>query len=1253
MLDLTLREENDELRNAHRSRFAPDPHETDVAVQRILELEETENQLELEIATLTARCELLRTQKELRAALLSPWRRLPAELWAQIFTDALPEYWANSRAGRRRLPFAEVCHAWREMAFGIPHIWDNIRIHSIHNTPCSYENAIRSEIERLPAQAAFNLSLDMHLTPGDLNEGQEADFGWSDTLWFYLCTQCHRWRDVHLIELPRRAYNSLRGHVFTSMRRLSLDPYTISDNTITAFANAPRLTSFWTLLYRPYKVELPDSWTLVDLQIECGSDEEEIYQDVVPTVSTVLSCRQTLRSLSLLATSTLPPDCLGLLRAELPVLEELALVEDAIDLAPHILAPSLQTLTLVGDITGPVDDHSSTFDIFCSFMDNCGGLKKLRALALLDVVVDNERLVDRLRRLPSLKFLEVGEYAMELYDNVSPPSELTSLLHRNDSADSISLLPNLSHLVIGFFQTPSRQRSSYRVLSVAFNATVLSRTKGRSGCSCATSTSTRPSFEVAFQTHRALERCPFSRSDLDDRDSTTNVSDHLVRVTVGGGLCTSMAARPSGGGMALGRSREIGAPGRTSSFIVLTFSVASEDNTPRRDGVGACHWSYTMQRGALFRKLPYAYDPSACCRPAAVGDANEFPPYSEHQCNTYPEGMRVAVWPRREPCTILADGGQFQQSKNAVSDLRPHPCVLHNYNEERVMEYRYFVITLPYGFKVHLRTAVSGTLSIIPGPNVVRTKEVAGFLEDRIQMDIHMGKEPQQPFPVQFKDPTDAALPHKLFGEGLNPSRLRKFVARDGLRAHDYAFPATYPADVDPMPEIRLIHNCFPAVPESHIPDARNVELMSAADYLGIYEKSLESRGKARDIGLWAIPGKILRRLLDLGYTTEEEYESRLTGWDHASLDHYDKLCQTRLRSGRQGYLPDGQHPWRIVEARPPQLLPSREEVVPRYEALTPEMTANFKRRLLYFFPPAVVAEGKDIQFLERELRAAWNRDDQAAANRLQALLKPLYDKKEKRMLEDAARTRREKQRQRQQQQQRQQWRQQQQQRLRQQRRQQQQQQQQQQMAQAVSGMGTGELALDEAQAASNAVGGDGEEPPTERVHLGDSQQDEMVVDTPGAGPSSGVQPPPATQASGAATGPAVLPPPPAPSTRPARRGRGLGLMRTETFENVFVANGTNERRHHMRTTHRWLASRSSPSPPPGPPPPAGPIIVDGPRLHVAGPEEMDMGGDTTDEEDDDAEVEQTEAQEAEAERTDTEGTDMEGSETETDMDED
>ncbi|KAL1660615.1 hypothetical protein GGF50DRAFT_118784 [Schizophyllum commune] len=559
------------------------------------------------------------------------------------------------------------------------------------------------------------------------------------------------------------------------------------------------------------------------------------------------------------------------------------------------------------------------------------------------------------------------------------------------------------------------------------------------------------------------------------------------------------------------------------------------------------------------------------------------------------------------------------------------------------MEFRYFVITSPQGFKVHLRTAVSGTLSINPAPNLVRTKELAGFLEDRIQMDIHMGKESQQPFPVQFKDPTDAALPHKLFGEGLNPSRLRKFVARDGLRARDYAFPATYPADVDPMPKIRLIHNCFPAVPESHIPDARNVELMSVADYLGIYEKSLESRGKARDIGLWAIPGKILRRLLDLGYTTEEEYESRLTGWDHASLDHYDKLCQTRLRSGRQGYLPDGQHPWRIVEARPPQLLPSREEVVPRYEALTPEMTANFKERLFYFFPPAVVAEGKDIQFLEKELRAAWNRDDQAAADRLRALLKPLYDKKEKRMLEDAARTRREKQRQRQLQQQQQQRRQQ----------QQLQRQQQQQMAQTVAGMGTGELALDEGQAASNAVGGDGEEPPTERVHLGDLQQDDMVVDTPGAGPSSGVQPPPATQASGAATGPTALRPPSAPSTRPARRGRGLGLMRTETFENVFVANGTNERRHHMRTTHRWLASRSSPSPPPGPAPPAGPVIVDGPTLHVAGPEDMDMGGETTDEEDNDAEVEQTEARETEAEGMDIEATDTEGTETETDMEED
>ena len=60
------------------------------------------------------------------------------------------------------------------------------------------------------------------------------------------------------------------------------------------------------------------------------------------------------------------------------------------------------------------------------------------------------------------------------------------------------------------------------------------------------------------------------------------------------------------------------------------------------------------------------------------------------------------------------------------------------------MEFRYFVITSPQGFKVHLRTAVSGTLSINPAPNLDRTKELAGFLEDRIQVDIHMGKEPQQ-----------------------------------------------------------------------------------------------------------------------------------------------------------------------------------------------------------------------------------------------------------------------------------------------------------------------------------------------------------------------------------------------------------------------------------------------------------------------------------------------------------------------------
>ena len=56
-------------------------------------------------------------------------QRLPIELWSNIFYFALPDSWKNASLGWRRLRYAQVCRAWRAIAFSTPRLWNRIRLH--------------------------------------------------------------------------------------------------------------------------------------------------------------------------------------------------------------------------------------------------------------------------------------------------------------------------------------------------------------------------------------------------------------------------------------------------------------------------------------------------------------------------------------------------------------------------------------------------------------------------------------------------------------------------------------------------------------------------------------------------------------------------------------------------------------------------------------------------------------------------------------------------------------------------------------------------------------------------------------------------------------------------------------------------------------------------------------------------------------------------------------------------------------------
>ncbi|KAL1716583.1 hypothetical protein EV715DRAFT_205008 [Schizophyllum commune] len=379
-----LQAENDILSTKARSFYAPDPAEAAITARRIHDWQAIDAQLEHEIAALTLRRQVLSTQKLFNKTLLSPWRRLFVEIRIEIFTYALPSDWADAYAGRRRLYMAQVCCAWRDIVFGIPRPWSIFRISHNHNPPAQYGPAVRAEMERIPVDVSLVLDIDM----------------------------------------------------------------TDESSAPSIFTHAPLLREFQTVLRHPGRViALPESWTIEDIYIECVTTASRAGVHITPAVGAVLSCRNTLRILTLWGSAYHSRTTET--AAVFPVLEEMTLAYDAIDLAFEICAPDIRALTMIGDVDPP-SEPNSTFKAYVDLLKRSPEVLKLESLALLDVVVVADELAQTLRRMPSLTSLEVGVYSTDCYDSPAPLNRLTTLLQRPHDPHPTDLLPNLTCLVIGY-----------------------------------------------------------------------------------------------------------------------------------------------------------------------------------------------------------------------------------------------------------------------------------------------------------------------------------------------------------------------------------------------------------------------------------------------------------------------------------------------------------------------------------------------------------------------------------------------------------------------------------------------------------------------------------------------------------------------------------------------------------------------------------------------------------------------------------
>ncbi|KAJ8095354.1 hypothetical protein PM082_023124 [Marasmius tenuissimus] len=94
--------------------------------------EEQIRQLDEEISRLQAKRQTLKQFVDLHHALLSPFRRLPADIWRLIFIQTLPDnvFGLCTRTTKSSpLLLTTICHSWREIALSTPSLWNSIHIH--------------------------------------------------------------------------------------------------------------------------------------------------------------------------------------------------------------------------------------------------------------------------------------------------------------------------------------------------------------------------------------------------------------------------------------------------------------------------------------------------------------------------------------------------------------------------------------------------------------------------------------------------------------------------------------------------------------------------------------------------------------------------------------------------------------------------------------------------------------------------------------------------------------------------------------------------------------------------------------------------------------------------------------------------------------------------------------------------------------------------------------------------------------------
>ncbi|KAL1674120.1 hypothetical protein EV122DRAFT_293667 [Schizophyllum commune] len=444
----------------HRALYLPSPEEADGIQERLERLDAATDEMRRLLAC-------LEHQAALGRALLSPWRRLPLELWQQILYLALPRIWDGKHVDFWRQPIAAVCRAWRDIVHSLPFAGARIGFEvDSEELPESgvlgLDVLIKSDLEQMIEWPLHVCIVDD--TDDDMSS--PLSYFFSDeapVVWASICEQSHRWVTAELQNVPDDLLVTLRHRPLPLLRSLLLAHYgdiniTMSTDEILcrldAFTTAASLSSvhihgFWA----PYSLTLPSSWTrITSLSVEYSDRWDE---EAAP-FSAVLACSQTLRSCAIKGCdydADWIPRTLPLPEAErvlCPVLEELDLQECGILVMCYISTPGLRAVTLNEGYFGEHARQKSsasvtTLGLLQELLHTSHGCPSLLSLKLKDTCI--KAILDVLRCLPRLASLHIEDRRI-----TSIGDDIVNLAHalerRRERPDSVALLPNLSRLHI-------------------------------------------------------------------------------------------------------------------------------------------------------------------------------------------------------------------------------------------------------------------------------------------------------------------------------------------------------------------------------------------------------------------------------------------------------------------------------------------------------------------------------------------------------------------------------------------------------------------------------------------------------------------------------------------------------------------------------------------------------------------------------------------------------------------------------------